>query len=97
MTPRLLVPVLMLCAAGACTPTASPTASAAPAASGAGVQECRIGMADATGAAASAMTVTPNGAASADGITKLVVQSPNGRRALCQISAGGKLVKFDMM
>lgn len=97
MLTKTLIAVLALCAAGACTPTAGPAASATPAASGPGVQDCRLGMADVSGEPAASMTVTPSGAPGADGITRMVVQSPNGRRALCQIGAGGKLVKFDMM
>lgn len=54
-------------------------------------------MADVSGQPAASMTVTPSGTPGADGVTKMVVASPNGRRALCQIGAGGKPVKFDMM
>ena len=97
MLVRSMTVVLLLCAAGACTPTANPSIPTTQVASGPGVQECRQGMADVSGQPAASMTVTPSGTPGADGVTKMVVASPNGRRALCQIGAGGKPVKFDMM
>lgn len=97
MLTRLFLAALVLGGLAGCTPTTQTSAAATPAAaaSGPGVQACKTGMADATGQPASGMSVgSPTAAA---GGSRIVVQAPNGRRALCQLDGSGRLVKFDMM
>lgn len=92
MLRRPLLAALILGGVSACTPTTQTTAPAGAAAapSGPGVAECKTGLADATGQPASGMTVSPASA------SRIIVQAPNGRRAMCELD-GGRLVKFDMM